>query len=301
MSGRAHIAIPRSHAGDAVRPHGHLNRRQILLLATFTMIIEVFGLLALVPDVRVGRLDLPLSVIPAFALAAGCGSRLLGRSSNHLVAAGYWAIIAGVLPALLLVYANKGRADMWLTFVVGSFSEEFVYRLAIPMVLAAALRYVGVRQAWARPAGFAFAAMWFVLLPGHRDQMDHLASAVPFIAYAILAAFVVYRSGSVLPMGAAHAVSNLLTVLLWAGATTANQRAVALTVVLAVLVLAYSRPRRLTITDDGDLLDTNTGLDVVALDLRDGKPVAATLSDGSVIVVEGASDVIERMEEHRKS
>ncbi|MCB0977745.1 MAG: hypothetical protein KDB02_09835 [Acidimicrobiales bacterium] len=299
MTAPSHITLSAHDPGDARRPTGPLHRRQIILLATFTVLIEVLGLFHLIPTVRVGLLDLPLSVIPAFALAAGCGSRLLGRSSNRSVAVGYWVLIAGVLPALFLVYLNKGRADLWLSYVVASFSEEFIYRLAIPMILAVAFRAVGVRQTWARPAGFAFAALWFVLLPGHREQMIHVSSAIPFIAYAALAAFIVYRSGSVLPMGAAHAVSNLLTVLFWAGATTSNQRTVALTVVLVVLVLAYSRPRRLTVTDDGELLDTGTGLDVVALDLRDGNPVSATLSDGTVIVVEGAAGVLDLMSDHR--
>lgn len=280
--------------GEPTRPTGPLRRPQIMLLAVFTVVVEVLGILDLLPPVRVGALDIGLSTLPAFGLAVACGARLLGRPSHRLIAIGYWALIAGVLPALYLVHLRQDRPGLWLSVVVAAFAEEFIYRLAIPMVLAAALRHVGVRATWARPAAFAFAAIWFVLLPGHRDQMDQLASAGPFLAYAALAALVVYRSGSVLPMGAAHAVTNLLTTLLWSGATTANQRSVSLVVILVALVLAYGRPRRLTVTDDGDLLDTTTGLDVVAIDLRDGTPDTATLSDGSVIDVEGARPTVER-------
>jgi hypothetical protein len=270
------------------RPTAPLRRPQIMLLAVFTIVVEALGILDLLPTVRIGDLAVPLSTLPAFALAMACGARLLGRSSHRLIAIGYWALIAGALPALYLVYLRQDRPGLWLGVVVAAFAEEFVYRLAIPMVLASALRMFGVRATWARPAAFAFAAVWFVLLPGHREQMDHVASATPFLAYAALAALVVYRSGSVIPMGAAHAVTNLLTGLLWSGATSANQRSVSLIVILVALVLAYGRPRRLTVTDAGELLDTSTGLDVVALDLRDGTPPTATLSDGSVIVVEGA-------------
>lgn len=279
-------------ATPPTRPTGPLSRNQIVLLAAFTTVVEVLGILNLLPGVRIGDLDVPLSTLPAFALAASCGKRLLGRPSHRLVAIAYWVLIAGALPALLVVYAREDDAGLWLSFVVAAFAEEFVYRLAIPMVLAIGLRFAGIRAAWTRPAAFAVAAIWFILLPGHRDQVDHIASAGPFLAYAILAAIVVYRSGSVLPMGAAHAVSNLLTALLWTGATTANQRTVSLVVVLVALVLAYGRPRRLTVTDDGDLLDTGTGLEVVTVDLRGGVPATATLSDGSVIPVEGAADAV---------
>lgn len=263
-----------------------------MFLAVFTVAVEALGIAGLLPSVRIGTLDLSLATLPSFALAVGCGKRLLGRSSNRRLATGYWVVVAGVIPALLLVYLQQGRPGLWVSFVVAAFGEEFVYRLAIPMVLAAAFRRAGVRAAWSRPVAFSIAAAWFVLLPGHREQMVHVSSAAPFIAYAALAAFVVYRSGAVLPMGAAHAVSNLLTALLWSGATSVDHRSVALVVVLVALVLAYGRPRRLTVTEDGELLDAGTGLEVRSVDLRDGNPVSATLEDGSVIVVEGAAETI---------
>lgn len=264
-----------------------VRRRQIVLLAAFTIVVEVLNTLDLVAPVRVGALDLSLATLPAFGLAVACGARLLGRSSHRLFAVGYWVLVAGALPILLVAFLREDEGGLWISYVVAAFGEEFIYRLAIPMVLALVLHHAGMRVAWARPAAFAAAAAWFVLLPGHRDQMTHLSSAAPFVAYAVLAAVVVYRSGAVLPMGAAHAVSNLLTALLWTGSTTENHRSVSLVVVLVALLLAYGRPRRLTITDEGDLLDTTTGLSVHSLDLRDGAPVTATLSDGTVIIVEG--------------
>lgn len=264
-----------------------LRRRQIILLAAFTIVVEVLSTLDILDSVRIGSLDLSLATIPAFGLAAACGKRLLGRSSHRWFALTYWVLVAGALPALLLVFLRSGDGGLWVSFVVAAFGEEFIYRLAIPMVLSLLLHQAGMRLAWARPAAFAVAAAWFVMLPGHRYQMTELSSAAPFIAYATLAAVVVYRSGAVLPMGAAHAVSNLLTALFWTGSTTQNQRAVSLIVVLVALLLAYGRPRRLTVTDGGQLLDTTTGLSVRSLDLRDGAPVTATLTDGTVIVVEG--------------
>ena len=80
---------------------------------------------------------------------------------------------------------------------------------------SAVLIYAGVRPTWARIAGLALAGLWFVALPGHREQMHSLAGAVPFIAFAALSAILVYRSGSVLPMAVSHAVVNMLTLLAW--------------------------------------------------------------------------------------
>ena len=51
-----------------------------------------------------------------------------------------------------------------------------------------------------------------------------IAGALPFIAFAALAAVIVHRSGSILPMAAGHAVSNLLTFLVWGDAVRSDAR-----------------------------------------------------------------------------
>ena len=61
--------------------------------------------------------------------------------------------------------------------------------------------------------------------------------------------------------------------------------------VLGLLVLAYGRPRRMTITDDGRMVDTVTGLSVATIDLRDGRPATVTLTDGTEIEVHPGSVV----------
>jgi hypothetical protein len=95
----------------------------------------------------------------------------------------------------------------------------------------------------------------------------------------------VYRSGSVLPMAAGHAVTNLLTVLVWNQKVATDARGMSLACVLGLLVLAYGRPRRLTLDDDGGMLDTVTGLGVAAIDLRDGHPPAVILTDGTALAM----------------
>lgn len=260
-------------------------RRLILGIATFTALTEVLYVAGLVPGVRIGTLDLSLGIIPALGLAVACGSRLLGRSTRRGTAIVFWGAAVVGLAGLLVVFTRQHRPGLWLSLVVAAFGEELIYRLAVPMVVAAVLRMVGVRARWARPAGYVVAALWFVSLPGHVSQMDGPAQALPFLAFAALAALVVYRSGSVLPMAAVHAVTNLSTVLLWADATSADQRSLGLVLGLGLLVLAYGERRRLTIGDDGELVDTETGLDVATIDLRDGHPVTVTLTDGTVLPV----------------
>lgn len=270
-------------------------RRLVLVMALATTLTEIAAYAGWVPDVPVGSLELPLSIIPALGLAAVCGERLLGRSASRRTAAIYWTAIAVTLAVTALVYAHDHRIGLWNGLVVAALNEELVYRLAIPAVIATVLRLGHVRVDYARIASLALAGLWFVLLPGHREQMGSIAGAVPFVAFAALAAFVVYRSGSVLPMAAGHAVSNLLTFLVWRDAAIADARSMGLACVLGLLVLAYGSPRRLTVGDDGGLLDTRTGLEVALIDLRDGRPATVTLTDGRVIPVEGSLAVRPRL------
>ncbi len=276
---------PSSLATDA--PAGS-RRRLVLGMALFTTVVEILSIADLVPSVPIGGLELPLSVVPALGLAVACGDRLLGRSTVRRAAIGYWVLIAATLPVLAVLFARTGRVGLFAGLLGASASEELVYRLAIPAVLAAMLRMGRVRPQWARPGGLGLAGVWFVLLPGHREQMHSVASAVPFVAYALLSALIVYRSGSVLPMAAGHAVINMLTVLMWSEAVAADARGMGLACILGLLVVAYGRPQRITVADDGSLLDTQTGLGVAVIDLRDGRPASVTLTDGRTVVVDGA-------------
>lgn len=262
-------------------------RRLVLAMAAFTTVIEALAIADLVPRIPIGALDLNLSVIPALGLAIVCGERLLGRSARRSIAVLYGITVGVALPLIALRFAQTGRFDLWVSLLVSATGEELIYRLAIPAVIAFGLRAGRVRADYARIGGLALAGVWFVLLPGHREQMTSPASALPFAAFALLAALLVYRSGSVLPMALGHAVINMMTVLMWNEAVASDARGMALACVLGLLVLAYGRPRRLTVGDDGGLLDTRTGLDVAEIDLRDGHPATVTLTDGRVLDMEG--------------
>jgi hypothetical protein len=269
-------------------------RRLVLLAATFTTVIEALVVTDLLPTLPVGGIQLSLAIIPALGLAVVCGDRLVGRSSHRRAALVYWVMIAAAIPALLGIYLKSERPALFVALVSASLGEELVYRLAIPAVIAAFLRYGKVRVDKARMISLALAGLWFVLLPGHREQMHNPAEAIPFLAFALLSAVLVYRSGSVLPMAAGHAVTNLLTVLVWNQTVAADARGMSLACVLGLLVLAYGRPRRLTLDDDGGMLDTVTGLGVAAIDLRDGHPAAVILTDGTALTM-GPGDRMPRL------
>lgn len=269
-------------------------RRLIMAVALVTMVIDTIYMAGGSLGFWIGGLLVSAAVVPGLLLVGLCGTRLLGRSTERRTAIVYWLVAAAVIAILAVVYLTQGDLALWFALVVASTGEELVYRLAIPMVLGGVLRVVGMRDNWARPMGFAFASIWFVLLPGHIAQMDGLVGPVPFVAYATLAAIIAFRSGSVLALAAAHSVSNLLTFLLWSNHAQAQQRSLVLMVLLGLLYLAYGQRRRLTVGDHGELLDIQTGLQVAEIDLRDGQPATVTLTDGTSMVIERQGVVAER-------
>jgi hypothetical protein len=266
-----------------------LNRRTVVLaLAGVTALTEVAAIAGMLPALVVGGLPLSLSVLPAMALACACGSRLLGRSAIRPVAAVFWSVTGALAAVAGLAFARAGNLDLYGGWMLAALNEELVYRLAIPAVVATSLRLGNVRPHPARVAGLASAGLLFVVLPGHLEQMAGPAGPAPYIAFAALSAFVVYRSGSILPMALAHATANLLTALMWKEAVPADARSLGVASVLSLLVLAYGRPARIAHGDHGGLIDTQTGLAVVAIDLRDNQHPMLELEDGRVLPIHGS-------------
>ncbi len=277
--------FPPEEAGpDIGRPGSR--RRLVLVAAAATVLTEISVLLGATPSIEMGGLDLSMSIIPALALGAACGDRLFGRSSLRRVAAWYWSGTLALVTILLVVYAAGGRFGLFTALVAAALGEELVYRLAAPAVIAVVLMFGGVGKIRARLAGLAIAGAWFVFLPGHEAQMDSGAGPLPFVAYAVFSAALVYRSGSVLPMAMAHAVVNLITFLVWDDAIRVDARVIGVTAVLGVLTLAYGLPRRVTIDRSRGLIDTLTGLEVIDLEEGPDGRRRARLSDGSRFTLE---------------
>lgn len=257
-------------------------RRLILVAAALTVLTEISVLIELTPEIELGGFSLSMSVIPALALGAACGDRLIGRSSLRRIAAWYWIGTVALLAILMAIYLVDEGIELFIALGLAALGEELVYRLAAPAVIAVLLRFGGVSNTRARLGGLAIAGVWFVLLPGHHAQMTSGAGPVPFVAYAVFSAALVYRSGSILPMAMAHAVVNLVTVLVWNDTLPADARVISASAVLGVLTLAYGIPRRVTRNASGHLVDTVTGLQVTDVEEIDGVTLAR-LTDGTRI------------------
>jgi hypothetical protein len=258
----------RSVAAAALdRPPGSDRRLFVLMLAAITAAVEVAGLSGAIGDIEVGRVVLSASVFPALVLAIACGDRLLGRARTRPAATAFW-ITAGLAFVMgAVIYLRTAYPADVPGLILAALDEELVYRLAIPAVLALLLRAVGVRAPTARMTGFVLAGSWFVLLPGHREQMHSAAQIVPFVAFAGLSAVMVYRSGSVLAMATAHAVSNLLTILVWTENVQQGARSAVLGSLLLLMVFSYGHTRRYIETEHGTIIDLRTGKPLL-VDLR---------------------------------
>ena len=246
------------------------SRQKVVLVTAFvTGLVEIAGLLGILPRIRVGRLLLSPSIVPALVVLAMLGRRAAGRARDIDAAAVYWVTaLAGICLSTILLDREGHLLDS-LAIVLAALDEEIVYRFAVPTVVAGILLVFHVPSRPSRVVGLVVAGIWFVLLPGHRDQVHSAADVLPFIAFATLAAIVVYRSGSILATTATHAVMNMLTIIAFGGAMSQATRSVATAVLLLLLVSSYgfARPRG---TEAGPQEET-------VIDLRDG--VTPTVQD----------------------
>jgi hypothetical protein len=247
------------------RPLTRSRQKTVLVAALVVGLVELAGLMELLPGISIGRLVISPSIIPVLAVVGLLGRRIVGRARDIDAAATYWLTAGAGLFVSLILLDREGHLLDWFALVVAALDEEVVYRFAIPAVVAAVLVVFHVPSRPSRMAGLAVAAVWFVLLPGHRSQWHTAADVLPFIAFAALSAIVVYRSGSILATAATHSVMNMLTIIAFGGDMSRPARAIATGVLLLLLVSGYGfmRPRTTDRSDDGDTI----------IDLRDGSPL----------------------------
>lgn len=272
-----------------VRPLTRDQQRIVIIGALVVVCTEILGLMGVLPQFDIGRMTLPFSVIPGAVLLGLLGRRAFGRPTSPEGALPLWvASILGMGFGTVLL-ARAGHLIEAPAVLVAAVGEEVVYRFAVPSVVAAVLLAWKVPVKPARIAGFAVAAVWFVLLPGHRMQVDGLIEILPFVAFAALSAVVAYRSGSIAATGAVHTVMNMLAILVLGGDVGQSARAVAVGCLLVLLVSAYglSQSRPATVAAGAvaaePSLDLTRPLDAdVVIDLRDGVTPTVTNPDGVV-------------------
>ena len=75
------------------------SRQKVVLVTAFvTGLVEIAGLLGILPRFRVGRLLLSPSIVPALVVLAMLGRRAAGRARDIDAAAVYWVTaLAGIL------------------------------------------------------------------------------------------------------------------------------------------------------------------------------------------------------------
>ena len=188
-------------------------------------------------DLHVGGVPVSPSIVPVAVILTVSGARLRGRARSSDSAKTFWTLTVMVLAVTTI--AVEGMAPTRSAgFVLAALSEELVYRVAGPALLAFGLTRAGVRYQHALTIAYVVAGATFVVLPGHVDQWDVAAYILPFIAFTVLATLAVHRSGAILEIGVLHSVVNMVNLGRATGAIDTSG-AVMVAALLGLLVIAY--------------------------------------------------------------
>lgn len=270
----------------APTPHTHrapslvqtrAGRELVLAGAVATMVVEMASL-ALGATLPVGTLELSASAIPALLLLGLLGVRGAGRTVERDRVVPFWIAMAAGLALGVGLFTRTGHGIEVLGLLVAATNEEVVFRFAVPVVITAALMVVKVPAPPARFVGYLAAGTWWVLLPGHRAQVESLANLGTYIAFAFISAVVVARSRALIPMSIAHCVLNIITFAQLRGEISPASRSALVACLLVLLVGTFAWPDRAAApaaagADEGPA-GTPAGDDLVSdtvIDLRDGQ------------------------------
>lgn len=211
-----------------------------VVAAAIAAVVELAFVVDLLDSFRLGRVAISPAIVPAGVVGALLIPQLVGRPRRPRFAVAFWLAAAAAFAVLAVVYARRSYPPVIGGITVAAFGEELVYRLAVPFAVAVGAHRLGIPARGAVWVGLGVSAAWFVVLPGHLAQMHQPLDAVPFAAYALLAAWVVARSGAVLALGVVHAATNLASLLVTHGGSTTSARGWLVAGVLGLLVAAYA-------------------------------------------------------------
>jgi hypothetical protein len=218
----------------------------IVIVAFVTVVVDVATAWADVPMGYLGRVPtspaLPLGIL----LAAMVGFRRLGLDAANRRAWREFLLVSGV--ALLWAtfrYAETiGGTREAVGLVLAALGEELVYRLAVLIVVGAAVAKLtghNWRNAedWGPVAGvtalIAGGAI-FTVLPGHVAQMNSALTALPFASLGVVLGYAVLRTGALFPAVVVHAFLNIATIAVLAGEVSAEMRTALAIAALVALV-----------------------------------------------------------------
>ncbi len=263
--------------------HTRTGRLLVLTLATVTMVVEMTSLLVGV-GVEVGSLTLSASAVPSLLLLGFLGVHSLGRVRDVERLGPFWVAMAAGIGLGVALFSRTGDTIDIAALLLAAANEELVYRFAVPVVITTALMVLRVPMNPARVIGYVAAGTWWVLLPGHQQQVASLANLLTYIAFAAVSALVVARSRAILPMAVAHCVLNIVTLSALRGDISEASRGALSACLLFLLVGTFAWPGdvRRRAADREDLVSDTT------IDLRDGQGPSAPSLDG-VPSLDGAS------------
>ncbi len=255
--------------------HSRTGRMLVLTLATVTLVVEMGSLLATV-GVHVGSFTLSASAVPSVLLLVFLGARSVGEARDRDRLVPFWiAMVAGLALGGTLFARSGDLVDVGALLVAAT-NEEMVYRFAVPVVAATGLMVLRVPPTAARVVGYVGAGAWWVLLPGHQQQVaGDPTNLVTYISFALISALVVARSRALVPMAVAHCVLNIITIAHMRGDITGASRSALSACLLFLLIGTFAWPGdlRRRAADAEDLVSDTV------IDLRDGRPASVRRGD----------------------
>lgn len=246
----------------------------IVLLALVTVVVDVATAWFDVSAGTLGRVPVTPALPLGVALALAVGLRRLGVDPANRRAWREFLVVSSVA----LVYAawcysvRIGGTAEAVGLVVAALGEELVYRLAVLVVVGAAVARLLGRpwrnsEDWGAVPGITAllaGGLIFTLLPGHVAQMSSTLTALPFASLGVLLGYAVLRTGALFPAVVVHSFLNLATIAVLVGEVSIAMRtAFALSALVALLAgtivagLRLGMLRRVPVAFD--LRDAGTG------------------------------------------
>ena len=194
-----------------------------------------------------GRVPISPTLPLELVLAGMVGWRRLGLDRANLAAWREFLLIAGA--ALLFgvweYSLHIGGFAEAMGLVLAALDEEFVYRLAVLILVGAVCAKVAGRnwrnaEDWGVGPGVVAilaSGVVFTVLPGHVAQMSDTLHALPFVCLGMVLGYAVLRTGALFPAIVVHALLNLATIAAFTGEISLGLRTSLSATALVALIL----------------------------------------------------------------
>ncbi|MDQ1429563.1 MAG: hypothetical protein QOF40_165 [Actinomycetota bacterium] len=220
---------------------------QIVALAALTVGFDVVTTWLGFSLGHLGRVPVSPTLPLELVLAGMVGWRRLGLDRANLAAWREFLLIAGgaLLFGVWQYSLHIGGFAEAMGLVLAALDEEFVYRLAVLILVGATCAKLAGRN-WRNaedwgvgPGVLAILAsgVVFSVLPGHIAQMSDTLHALPFVALGMVLGYAVLRTGALFPATVVHALLNLATIATFTGEMSATLRSALSAAALVALVL----------------------------------------------------------------